>query len=298
LTVVAPGVGVGVRLLDWVRVGASLRLERVSLRLQESFTQDFAARSSSGGTNVLTGVTQSSSQFSGESNRGVLSLGLQMDLGSQLVLGIVSQQPSQQFGGVGQARVDRIDQLHVTQNGLDLQQAAAFTHMDADRAAFQLRDPGSLRVGLALLFDALVVEMDLEQTRSLAPYEVFPRLESKAPSTTAAQLPALTTRARSVTRYGIAAAFAHRNQSSWFFGFATDPSPVPADDPIFRKVDFYRLTTGYYVTQGAVSGTVRLGYTAAEAPSVRFPHVTDDDGVTKAVRATVWSLGLAGSYVF
>jgi hypothetical protein len=298
LTVVAPGFGLGVRVLDWMRVGASLRLERVSLRLQESFTQDYAAASSAGGTNVLTGVTQSAAQFSGEADRAVLSIGLQMDLGSQLMLGIVSQQPSQQMAGSGQARVERVDQLRVTQNGLEVQQATSFIHVDAERVSFQLRDPGSLRVGLALLFDELVVEMDLEQTRSLAPYEVFPRLESKAPSTTAAQLPALTTRARAVTRYGIAAAFAQGNRGSWFFGFASDPSPVPSGDPIFRKVDFQRFTSGYYVTRGALSGTVRLGFATADAPAVRFPHVTDDDGVTQSVRSTVWSVGLSGTYVY
>ncbi len=298
LSVVAPGFGLGVRVFDWLRVGTSLRLERVSLRMQEDFTQDYAATNSTGGSNLLKGVTQSSAQFAGEANRAIWTLGLQMDLGNQVILGIVSRQPSQQIGGIGQARVDRLDTVQVTQNGLQVQQATSFIHMDKDHIPFKLRDPGSVRVGAAFLFDTLVVEVDLEQTRPLAPYEVFPRLESSPPSTTSAQQPALTTRARGVTSYAIGAAFAQGNQGSWFFGFATDPSPVAGNDPIFRKVDFNRVTSGFYATRGSLSGAVRLSYATANSPAVQFPHVSDDDAVVKPVRITVWSLGLSGSYVY
>jgi len=161
-----------------------------------------------------------------------------------------------------------------------------------------LNDPGALRIGLAMLFDTLAFELDVEQSDALGRYDAFPSLESGPPSTVAARQPAVTNRFRAVTRYGIAAAFAQGNQGSWFFGFTSEPSPAYPDDPIYRQVDFSRVTTGYYVTRGPASLTVRLGFATAEASAVRFPHVTDDDAVTKSVRIAVWSAGVSGSYVF
>jgi hypothetical protein len=298
LSVVAPGFGLGVRIADWVRAGFGLRWERVSLQLNEAFSQDFSAQSTAGGANLLTGTSQSSAFYAGEANRVVTSIGLQLELARGLMLGLVSEQPSQPAGGTGQARLDRIDQLLVSQNGTALQQTSSVVHIRSDDTAFQLRSGGFLRVGLGLVFDTLVAELDVEQARPLPAYAVFPRLESQPPSTAAAQAGPLATRARAVTRYRIAAALVQGNQSSWMFGIASDPAAVSDSDPIFRKVDLVRLTTGYYVTRGALAGTVRVGYTTADAPAVRFTHLTDDDGSTKPVRITTWSIGLSGSYAY
>ncbi|HEX7927228.1 MAG TPA: hypothetical protein VF678_06540, partial [bacterium] len=179
-----------------------------------------------------------------------------------------------------------------------LQQATAVTHIDASDTSFELRSPGSLRLGVGLLMDALVLSFDLEQVQAVPRYKVFPGLQADPPSTVAARQDPLSTRGNGVTRYSVTAAMAQGSQASWFLGFSTDPSPVPANDPIFRKVDLYHFNTGYYVTRGPLAGAVRLGYTVAESPLARFRHLSDDDGVTQSVHMTQWTLGVSGSYVF
>lgn len=298
LQVVAPMAGVGYRVSDSLRVGAMLMLQRVSFRIQESFAQSFSAEDNTTTANVLAGSTQSSSAYHGEANRMVLSFGAQWELSSQIVLGATWRQPSQAIGGVGQVRVNRSDSLLVTQNRGTLQQATAVTHIDASDTAFELRSPGSLRLGVGFLMDTLVVSLDLEQVRAIPRYKVFPSLQATPPSTVASRQDPLSTQSNAVTRYSVTTALAQGNQASWFFGFSTDPSPVPANDPIFRKVDLYRFNTGYYVTRGPLAGAVRLGYTVAESPLVRFRHLSDEDGVTQSVRITQWTLGFSGSYVF
>jgi hypothetical protein len=291
LTVVASGAGVGFRLSDWLRLGAALRVERVSLRLRETFTQRYAAEENGV---TLSGFTQSSADLSGQANRAVAVVGIQMDVTEQVTLGLISRQPSYHLGGNGSVRINRTDSLTVSSGGT----SSAFTYIQSDRTSFELRNAGALRLGIGFRSDSMALELDIEQGQALASYKVFPALESEPPSTTAARQDALVTRSNGVTRYGIAALFAQGSDAGWLFSFATDPSPVPASDSVFRKIDVYRFTAGYYATRGRFAGTVRLGYEAAEALNARFPHLTDGDSVTTPVRFTRWSIGWSGSYVF
>ncbi|HEX7927473.1 MAG TPA: hypothetical protein VF678_07780, partial [bacterium] len=122
LQVIGPMAGVGFRVSDSFRVGAMFMVQRVSLRIQESFAQSFSAEDNTTTANVLTGSTQSSAAYQGEANRMVLTLGVQWELSSQIVFGAAWRQPSQALGGVGQVRINRSDSLLVTQNGGTLQQ--------------------------------------------------------------------------------------------------------------------------------------------------------------------------------
>jgi hypothetical protein len=298
MEVVASGVAIGFRVTDSIRVGTLLRFERVSLRMQESFSQYLSGQDNATTSNVLSGATQVSAVYSGEANRLVTLVGAQFEVSKGFVIGIVSQLPSQPAGGVGSIRIDRSDQLLVTQNGATLHQATGSVHIASDSADFQLQTPGSLRMGIGLLFDTLVMEFNLDQRQALAPYNAFPALESGPPSTIAVRQNALVTKSNAVTRYGFSAAIALGTQASWFLGLSNDPAPVPSNDSIFRKVDALHVTTGYYTTRGAFAGSIRAIYTMADAPAVRFPHLSDDSSVTKPVRISTWVVGLSGSYVY
>lgn len=291
LTIVAAGAGLGVRLSDGLRLGAAVRVERVSLRLREAFTQSYAAEE---GGATLSGFTQSSADLAGEANRAVAVVGIQMDVTERVSVALISRQPSYHLGGSGSVRINRTDSLTVSSGGT----STAFTHVQSDHTPFELRSAGSLRLGVGFQSGTMALELDVEQGLPLGAYKVFPALESGPPSTTAARQDALVTRSNGVTRYGIAALFAQDSDASWLFSFATDPSPVPAFDSIFRKMDVYRFTAGYYATRGRFAGAVRLGYETAETPATRFPHLTDSDAVTVPARFTRWTLGCSGSYVF
>lgn len=291
LNVMAAGAGLGVRLWDGLRLGVALRMERVSFRLRETFTQSYAAEE---GGNTLSGFTQSSADLAGEASRAVAVVGIQMDVTERMSVAVISRQPSYHLGGSGSVRINRTDSLTVSSGGT----STAFTHMQSNHTPFELLSAGSLRLGIGFRSGTMALELNVEQGLPLGAYKVFPALESGPPSTTAARQDALVTRSNGVTRYGIAALFAQDGDASWLFSFATDPSPVPASDSIFRKMDVYRFTAGYYATRGRFAGAVRLGYETAEAPATRFPHLTDSDAVTAPARFTRWAIGCAGSYVF
>jgi hypothetical protein len=86
--------------------------------------------------------------------------------------------------------------------------------------------------------------------------------------------------------------------SSFLFGFTRDTSAVPADDPVFRKVDLNTLSGGYYLSRGAFSGSAGVSYRFGEESAVSFPPFDGATAVPGAVSFQSYSLLVGASYIF
>jgi hypothetical protein len=288
--------GFGLRVSDWMRWGASVRLERVALRLREDLTRDFAAAPPAN-TNTLTGSVVSSTDYAGEANRAVIVIGFQVDLAPAIVLGVVSRLPSETLGGAGSARVEQAQNLLVSQGGTPIQQASARIHAAQDALRFDLRAPGSWRIGLAFLFDSAVFEFDIERTQRLGSYAVFPALHSQPPSTSAATFAPLEAGAVETLSYALGTAMALGDRGSLMFGFTTQSATAPKGDAVFRAMDLYRVTGAYYVTRGAGSGAMYAAYTTGESPPAGAAPA-DTAATPRPVRFSEWMLGVSGGWTY
>ena len=288
--------GFGLRLSDWARAGASMRVERVSLRLREILTRDFSA-APSGSPNVLAGYALGSVEYSGSVDRAVLVIGTQLELAPSIVLGIVARLPSETLGGAGSVRWERSEYLLVTQGGSVLQEASARIHAANEAAPFDLRAPGAWRIGLAFLSDSTIYALDWERSQYLAPYTVFPRVDSQPPSTAAATFPALRAEGQESSSFAFGAAMALGDRSTVMFGVATLSAAAPPGDPVFRAMTLNRVSGAYYFTSGAASAAFLTSYAAGESPQSVEP-ITGTESAPRPARFTQWSLAFSGGWTY
>lgn len=298
LDVLAVGGGLGLRVADWMRMGLNLRVERVQLAAREQVSLGYRATGDYAGGSSLSGSSQYAAAYAGVADRAVASLGVQVDLASGIALGIVAQSASDHIGGRGSAQVDRADHLTLTIPGTPGSEAAAVVHADGQALPFDLRSPLQWRVGLSFVFDTVAAEFDVERAEPLASYAMFPRLLSTPPSTAAQRLGSLTTAENAVTRYALGVAFAQGNTGTLMLGLRMDPASAVGGDPLFARLDLYRMSTGYYFTRGAASGGVHLSYSTGFDPALSLPSPAGAPTAARSVEIAQWALGLGAAMVF
>lgn len=258
LTVLAPGVGLGLALADWVRFGLALELQRVSLRAQVLRTAVYGA-TASGGAHTLDGQSQLAWSLAGEAWRLAPALGAQFDLTPGVQLGIAWQLPTATVAGSGRLHYQRSDTFAWDVGG-GPQSATAAVLVSRAGLPFRLEAPQRLQVGLALRSDRFLIEFDVYHSAALAPYDVLPESQSGPPSTIALALPAQRTSTRSVLGTAVGMAYARSARTSLLLGLAVDPAPVPPDDPVFRSVTLITVSGGVYHVRGGLSYSLGVRY--------------------------------------
>jgi hypothetical protein len=293
LRVLAPGVGLGIAPADWLRVGAALQLERVSLAQRLSAATTYTGAD---GANTLAGQSQLAWVLAGEALRLAASLGVQLELTRSWVLGIALVLPGDTLQGAGRIAYQRSDAFTVD-TGTPTS-AGGTVLIARDALPFRLEAPQRLQVGLAYRSDRVLMELDLYRLAAQPPYVVLPGTESQPPSTLAVALPALETSGTAVLGGAVGVAYAQTARTSLLLALAADPSPVPPDDPLFRSVGVMTVTAGVYHVRGDLSASIGIVYREARQRGVA--SVPPDGGQPVLADASLREVAaqVGGSLVF
>ena len=173
-----------------------------------------------------------------------------------------------------------------------------FSLISAENLPFALRLPGQTRVGIALRLDSLTAELDWTRTRRLGAYQVFPAVSSDPVSSQALRIDPSETSLNQVDHYAMGLAFSFGATGSLLFGYAQERSAVPADDALFRKVDFETVAGGYFFTRGGFSGSAGLAYRFADESEAAIPELGGDTPVSASISLRSYALLVGGSYIF
>ncbi len=297
LQVVSPGFGFGLAAGPWFRFGGSFRLERVHLEERSETLVRFSAVGEQGSGDSLSGSSRTLAHFQGDGSRTISTLGFQADLARSFSAGLAIRFPSTDERGSGRILYSRGRALSVSRGGEPLVDSADFTFVEADEVEFSLRTPRELRVGLALLFDTLTVEFDWIRREALGSYEVFPARESAPESGAPFQTSPLRTSLEGSTSYALGVALGVGGGGSFLLGFALDSSGVPADDPVFRNVDFNTVSGGYYFVRGAFAASLGFTYRESDERAVNFPLLGEDDPVQEQIKISSYGFHLGFSFI-
>lgn len=212
--------------------------------------------------------------------------------------GLTFRFPSQGHQGDGSITLAQSSGLRVTQSNQDLVDTREFLLVTEEGMNFALRSPGEVKLGIAWRLDTFTIELDWTRAQRQGSYQVFPAVTSGPESTRAVQIGPLPTALNEVDRFAVGVAVASGESGSFLFGFSTDPSAVPADDPVFRKVDLSTFSGGYYLSRGAFSGSAGMSYRFGEESAVNFPRADGATAVQGAVSFQSYSLLVGASYIF
>jgi len=240
-------------------------------------------------------VTATSNQLTGQAERLVLQAGVQLDLAPGITFGARLRLPSHTIGGLGSARRSVARQSSLVLGGVESSSLGDFALTDAEQVAFDLRTPQVLDVGVAFLFDTLVVEADISLSEALERYEVLPAQTSGALSSRVVQLEATTTSRKAATSYRLGAAMADVAGGTVMTGLAQTNSGVPEDDPLFHAVSWFSVTAGYFRASGPRSWSVGLVYRLAEPGVLKPRPVAGAAGAGAAVRLAAAAVAVGGS---
>ncbi|MEE8436279.1 MAG: hypothetical protein V3S64_15950 [bacterium] len=293
-SVVSTSVGLGVAFSQWLRLGVSIRLERLRMAQSNSTALDLSGTAA---TNTLVGQSLTDWMIEGQLERLVLMMGLQLEISSRFSLGATLKRPSKTLGGSGSVRLHHNSRLVINRDALETR-SSNVVWMDEANLPFQLQTPQVFRIGISFKSDWIVMALDLASTREQGAYEVFPPVESRSPSTTAARLNAITTSGARALKISIGVAVLLTERTSWLAGVVLDESPVPFDDPVFRKVDLTTYSVGIYHVRGRLSGSAGLSLSEAEERTVLFPALEGGDSIQRRVRFTRIGIQIGGSLAF
>ena len=296
-SVVSTSVGLGVALSQWLRLGVSLRLERLRLSQSNTTALDLSGSAVTGTTNTLVGQSLTDWRIEGQLERLVLMMGLQLDISPGLTLGATLRRPSRTLGGSGSIRLHHSNRLVIKRDALETR-SSDVVWMDETNLPFQLKSPQVLRIGVSFTSDWIVMALELASTQRQAAYEVFPPVESQSPSTTGARLKAVTTSGSQALKISIGVAVLYTERTSWLAGVVLDESPVPFDDPVFRKVDLTTYSVGIHHVRGRFSGSIGLSLLEAEERTVLFPALEGGDSIQRQVSFTRIGIQVGGSLAF
>ncbi len=278
----SPAVALGAAITSWFRIGISLRFDHLILREQSQSTLVYSGSYTNGGsTNTLDGYALSGLIVAGESNRIAMSMGFQADLSPGIVLGVSLDFPSDTLAGNGSVYLNQSRSITIVDGGVTSGNSEVI-FIQEEGLGFRLDSPGRVTLGLAFISDSVLFEMDLTRIRPQSPYEVFPEVESRPPSTGAARLGPLETSGEGALRISVGMAFKQTTSTSYLVGIASEPSTVPSGDPLFRRMDLTSVTVGMYHTRGRFSGSIGLALIAGEERSVRYVSPEGGETITQS----------------
>lgn len=298
LRILAVGTALGYEASEWIRIGLSARWERVQFAEISESSVVYTAGETAETAGELTGFRHTSYELQGELERFVYSVGLQMDFGRLFTAGATYRLPSRSHNGNGSFGLAQSSGLQVGESGVVLTDTQDFSLIAAENLPFTLKSPGEIRLGLAMRLDSFSAELDWTRSQRLGAYQVFPSVASDPVSTQALQIDATETSLNEADHYALGLAFSVGETGSLLFGYAQDNSAVPADDALFRKVDFETISGGYYFTRGGFSGSAGLAYRFAREPGVEIPELGGDTPLSGSISIKILALMVGGSYIF
>jgi long-subunit fatty acid transport protein len=298
LRILTLGSALGYEASEWLRMGLSVRWERVQFSEISESSVVFSAAESPETAGELTGFRHTSYELQGELERLVYSVGLQVDLGRHFTAGMTYRLPSRSHNGNGSFGLAQSSGLQVGESGVVLTDTQEFSLITADNLPFTLKLPGEIKLGVAMRLQSFSAELDWTRSQRLGAYQVFPSVSSDPVSTQALQIDATETSLNEVDHYAVGLAFSAGETVSLLFGYAQDNSAVPADDSLYRRVDFETVSGGYYFTRGGFSGSAGLAYRFARESGVVIPELGGDTPLSGSVSIKILALMVGGSYIF
>lgn len=296
-SVVSTSVGLGMAFSRWLRLGVSLRVERLRLVQRNTTALELSGNAVTGTTNTLTGQSSTDWRIEGEWERMVFLFGLQLEIFPGLAMGATLRRPSKSLGGSGSVKLNHNSRLVINRDALQTQSSDS-VWMEETNLPFQLISPQVLRIGFSFSSDSMVMAFEVASIREQAAYEVLPAVESSSPSTTAARLNAFTTSGAKALNIFLGVAMLYTNRTSLLAGLMWEESPVPFDDPVFRKVDLTTYSLGFHHARGRFSGSAGLSFQETEKRVVLLPALEGGDTLQRRVRLTRIGIHIGGSVAF
>jgi len=276
------------------RLGVALRLEHVRLAERSLIHRGYSGAS---GANTLAGYAADDWVLEGRANRMVTSLGVQVELSRGLALGVAVDFPSDTLAGSGRVELARQQSLTVD-DGVTITNNSAAYFAGGDNLPFRLESPMVIRVGIAMVSDWFLAELDVALTKAQAPYEVLPVVESRPSSTGPAQTGPWNTSGEPAARWALGLAFLQSDAGSLVLGMAVEDSPVPEDDPLFTSVDLTTVTVGYYRAKDRTSGSIGLVLSQSEAQRATLQDTSSEERLQRPVHWQQAALQFGGSVSF
>lgn len=289
------GAQAGLAASRWFRVGIGVAMERVRLLLHEDVQLSYQGGPAADGSASLSAVTATTNHVTGQVERLVLQAGVQLDLAPGITFGARVRLPSHTIGGLGSARRSVARQSSLVLGGVETSSLGDFALTDAAQVDFDLRTPQVLDLGLAFLFDTLVVEADVSLSEALDSYEVLPAQASGTLSDRVVQLEPTTTSRNAATSYRLGAAMADVAGGTVMAGLAQTDSGVPEDDPLFHAVSWFSVTAGYFRASGPRAWSVGVVYRLAEPGVLKPRPVAGAAGEGAAVSLATAAVAVGGS---
>ena len=286
-----PGLALGVAVTPRFRLGWGVAFSRVSFQQQG---ETLIGYQGSNGVDTIQGYSHGTLFRRGDAQRIIHSFGFQYDFNSSISLGFAWRLPSGEGKGGGEVQYSQYGRYDMNGGAVS---NSYNVFAGEDSASFSLRTPGESTVGMALITNFLIVELDITRRDGLGDYQVFPQAVSRYPSTKVYTLPAALSGGTSTTQVATAAVIPFGEASVITLGVSSAFSSVAQGDGVFTHVDLQRFGGGYSYQEGAFSLSVILGFLSGKSPEALLPQA-DQTLIASTVTVEEYGAGLGGSWLF
>ena len=275
------------------RAGLALYAERIELRHSLIRRE---AHSADNGTDTLRASSLTTAMIAGSSFRLTPVLGIQLDLGPDMALGLRVTMPSEQVAGEGAIRYSR--QGSTTLGGGLSGTTTSTLWLDGTRLPFEMQTAGGWQLGWGMRTDWLVFEFDLFRNRAAQAYTMLPGVDSAPPSTTAFRLPAL--RGGPAGSRGMAAgmAMALTDTLSFLTSLRHTQSDRHVTNALFSPLDVTRLGLGLHYLRGRTGATMGLFHTQYSGEGTPLNAIDGAPLVHHDVETSRYTFRVGASHAF
>jgi hypothetical protein len=282
---------------DAIRFGFSVEWQRVEFLDQSASLTTYRADIHDGADQSYRAHVLAESRFEGQVDRIVPALGVQVRPITGVLLGIYARLPSRFAGGNGSVRWSQSSGAALDSG--DSRSAPVSSLATAERAGeeFDLRTPLEAGFGLGFAGSSTSFEFDMVRSYGEPRYSVLAVPESAPPSTSVFQPRAYRTGSVPTTHWRTGFTLSVGDNAAWMLGVRDDSSDVTPDDPVFRRLDLYTVSTGWAVQRGSASASFGLFYQYSSPQHVSFPSPLGDTHSQESVDVKGLGLRLAGTWL-
>ena len=294
LNVTSTTLGFGAGLSRGTRAGLSVTWERVAFYENSQISKVYQGGEGGAEGNELAGSTRSHLRLSGETDRLIYLLGVQVEMSPVFTLGLLYRHPSETLAGKGQVLLLRDDALKIYKNGILISERAHQVEIEGEDLDFEIKRPGMVGFGFGFTFDTLIFELDLIRVQALEVYSVFPRVYGQQVS----RIGPVENSGLARTRYAMGLALIQDDELTMLFGLRSDQSSTPDDDPVFRKLDMTTLSGGAMWSGQRLTTTLGLAYRFGSNPGAQYIVPEASNAITDKLEFTGLSVLIAGTMGF
>jgi hypothetical protein len=280
-----------------IRIGLAAEWQRVEFLDQSSSLTTYKATIGDGPDQTYQGHVLSESRYEGQVDRIVPVLGIQVRPFTGVLFGIHSRLPSRFAGGNGSVRWSRSSSATLDSGESPGTTVADLVTAERTGEEFDLRTPLEVGFGVGFAGTRSSFEFDLVRSYGQPRYTVLDVPQSAPPSTSVFEPRSYRTGSIPTTRLHIGFIFAISDNAAWLLGVRDDGSDVVSDDPVFRRLDLFTVSTGWVGRRGNASVSLGLFYQSSSSQRISFPSPLGGSQGQEAVDVQSFGLRLAGTWL-